>query len=129
MNPDRLRLDGAPGSGRGFPLADGQGWRIHLLRLSVISACNLRCAYCKPQGDGAGLRPLTDGLRVEFATAAPSVFELHRAQEPREPAGSGPQSAHVRVAYAARAFVISWYNQRIQRLATAAVITLPGFPA
>ena len=38
-------------------------------------------------------------------------------------------SQRLHLSYAACAAVISWYNQRIHRLATAAAITLPGFPA
>jgi len=45
------------------------------------------------------------------------------------PACSGLRSGHTGVAYAACVVVISWYKQRTQRLATAAAITLPGFPA
>jgi len=45
------------------------------------------------------------------------------------PAFAGPRLRNTCVAYAACAAVISLYNQRIQRLATAAAITLPGFPA
>lgn len=48
------------------PLIDGHGRRIHHLRLSVISACNLRCIYCKPQADGNGTRRLTDRNRAEI---------------------------------------------------------------
>ncbi len=33
-------------------LADGLGREIGYLRISVIDRCNLRCAYCRPQGDG-----------------------------------------------------------------------------
>jgi cyclic pyranopterin phosphate synthase len=44
---------------------DGHGRRIRHLRLSVISACNLRCIYCKPKVE-AGIRPLTDHQRVEL---------------------------------------------------------------
>ena len=47
-------------------LTDGHGRRIHHLRLSVISACNLRCIYCKPKPGGSGTRQLTDQNRVEF---------------------------------------------------------------
>jgi cyclic pyranopterin phosphate synthase len=47
-------------------LIDGYGRRIHHLRLSVISACNLRCIYCKPKADGSGIRRLSDEQRVEF---------------------------------------------------------------
>lgn len=48
------------------PLIDGHGRRIHHLRLSVISACNLRCIYCKPSADGGGTLRLTDRNRTEF---------------------------------------------------------------
>lgn len=51
---------------RRTPLIDGHGRRIHHLRLSVISACNLRCIYCKPKPDGSGTRRLTDRNRTEF---------------------------------------------------------------
>lgn len=48
------------------PLIDSHGRRIHHLRLSVISACNLRCIYCKPKADGGGTRRLTDKHRIDF---------------------------------------------------------------
>ncbi len=47
-------------------LIDSHGRRIHHLRLSVTSACDLHCIYCKPRSDGASGRKLTDGQRVEF---------------------------------------------------------------
>lgn len=47
-------------------LIDGHGRRIHHLRLSVTSACDLHCIYCKPRSDGAGGRKLIDRQRVEF---------------------------------------------------------------
>lgn len=54
------------GAGGRTALIDGHGRRIHHLRLSVISACNLRCIYCKPQADGNGTRRLTDRNRAEI---------------------------------------------------------------
>lgn len=48
------------------PLIDANGRRIHHLRLSVISACNLRCIYCKPKTEGSHSRRLTDGNRTDF---------------------------------------------------------------
>ena len=47
-------------------LIDGHGRRIHHLRLSVTSACDLHCIYCKPNSNGGGGRKLTDRQRVEF---------------------------------------------------------------
>lgn len=51
------------------PLIDGCGRRIDSLRLSVTSACDLKCIYCRPErerdGDGTG-GTLSDAQRVEF---------------------------------------------------------------
>jgi len=50
-------------------LMDGHGRRIDHLRLSVTSACDLRCRYCRPAGNaGEGRRQdaLTDAQRVEL---------------------------------------------------------------
>lgn len=49
-----------------MPLIDAHGRRIHHLRLSVISACNLHCMYCRPKADGGATGRLTDGNRTEF---------------------------------------------------------------
>ena len=48
-------------------LIDGQGRIIDHLRLSVTSACNLSCLYCRP-GRGSGCRPreLSDSQRLEL---------------------------------------------------------------
>lgn len=56
-------------------LIDGRGRRIDHLRLSVTSACNLRCAYCRPGGrhDRLPNRAWNDDQRVEL------VAFLHRA--------------------------------------------------
>lgn len=40
-------------------IVDGRGRRIDHLRLSVTSACDLRCCYCRP---AAGLRARAEGL-------------------------------------------------------------------
>lgn len=50
----------------GAALTDGHGRRIHHLRLSVISACNLHCIYCMPNAARVGSRQLTDRNRAEF---------------------------------------------------------------
>lgn len=33
------------------PIADGFGRKIGYLRISVVDRCNLRCTYCRPNGD------------------------------------------------------------------------------
>lgn len=49
------------------PLIDGQGRTIDHLRLSVTSACNLRCLYCRPSPHGASCRnDLTDDQRLQI---------------------------------------------------------------
>lgn len=54
---------------RRSPLTDGCGRTVDSLRLSVTSACDLRCVYCRPARecghDGAG-GSLSDAQRVEF---------------------------------------------------------------
>ncbi len=47
-------------------LIDGHGRRIQHLRLSVTSACDLHCVYCRPKSGGTGGRTLTDRRRIEF---------------------------------------------------------------
>ncbi|MEK6643507.1 MAG: radical SAM protein [Planctomycetota bacterium] len=50
-------------------LIDGCGRRIDHLRLSVTSACNLRCLYCRPKGIGDATshgRDLDDKQRLEL---------------------------------------------------------------
>lgn len=57
------------------PLVDACGRRIDHLRLSVTSACNLRCLYCRPRDTSAGFRAstnLSDAQRVEL------ISFLHR---------------------------------------------------
>lgn len=49
------------------PLIDGQGRTIDHLRLSVTSACNLRCLYCRPSPQGVSCeKDLTDDQRMEI---------------------------------------------------------------
>lgn len=49
------------------PLIDGQGRTIDHLRLSVTSACNLRCLYCRPSPHGASCgNDLTDDQRLQI---------------------------------------------------------------
>lgn len=51
------------------PLVDGCGRRIDSLRLSVTSACDLKCIYCRPERVRDGTGPegsLSDAQRVEF---------------------------------------------------------------
>ncbi len=33
------------------PMTDGFGRNIGYLRISVVDRCNLRCTYCRPDGD------------------------------------------------------------------------------
>ena len=48
-------------------LIDGHGTTVDHLRLSVTSACNLRCLYCRPSPHGASCRnDLTDEQRLEI---------------------------------------------------------------
>ncbi len=49
-------------------LVDGCGRRIDYLRLSVTSACDLRCIYCRPATETVcmGKPTLTDRQRVDF---------------------------------------------------------------
>ena len=50
-------------------LIDGCGRTIDHLRLSVTSACDLRCVYCSPNGHahaGSSTGSLTDEQRLEF---------------------------------------------------------------
>lgn len=44
------------------PLLDGHGRRIRHLRLSVTSACDLKCIYCKPNANGNGSHSLPSGI-------------------------------------------------------------------
>lgn len=49
------------------PLIDGHGRTIDHLRLSVTSACNLRCLYCRPTNRTSACHTdLTDARRVEL---------------------------------------------------------------
>lgn len=52
---------------------------IDHLRLSVTSACDLRCSYCRPSSLNAETRPgLTDRQRVEFVTHFHERYRLSR---------------------------------------------------
>lgn len=54
-------------------MLDPHGRRINYLRLSVTGKCNLRCAYCRPQGAEAaprGAGPLSDADLLRVARAA-----------------------------------------------------------
>ena len=61
---------------------------------------------------------------IELPTVSPRAARARRRLPLRNsnPATPGPHQAAWDV-------FISWYNQRIQRLATATTMTLPGFPA
>jgi len=60
-------------------LIDACGRRIDHLRLSVTSACNLRCLYCRPRAaDGISDQNLTDKQRVDL------VAFLHRQYNLRQ---------------------------------------------
>lgn len=64
-------------------LIDGCGRRIDHLRLSVTSACNLRCLYCRPSGEDGrvvGHAPLTDGQRVECVRFLHGAFGLRQVR-------------------------------------------------
>lgn len=64
-------------------LLDGCGRRIDHLRISVISTCDLRCAYCRPTGedgeapDGAAL---TDAQRLDLITFLHGWYGLGRVR-------------------------------------------------
>jgi len=62
------------------PLIDGCGRRIDHLRLSVTSACNLRCAYCRPAVTPrvAPGSTLSDRLRFELVTWLCDRFGLRQ---------------------------------------------------
>ena len=66
IQPSSPRPSRTPGANRRTRLIDGHGRRIYHLRLSVTSACNLRCVYCKPRAEEGGARQLTDRNRVEL---------------------------------------------------------------
>ncbi|MCH9034857.1 MAG: GTP 3',8-cyclase MoaA [Planctomycetes bacterium] len=63
MNPSSLSRS------RSLALIDGCGRTIDHLRMSVTSACDLRCLYCSPDGQanvGCTTGTLTDEQRIEF---------------------------------------------------------------
>ena len=47
-------------------MRDQYGRDIHYLRISVTDRCNLRCAYCMPEG----IKQLPHGERKSFGSAA-----------------------------------------------------------
>lgn len=61
------------------PLLDGHGRVIDHLRLSVTSACNLRCLYCRP-GATAICKPidLTDAQRLDLIRFMVDVYGLRQ---------------------------------------------------
>ncbi len=62
------------------PLIDGCGRHIDHLRLSVTSACNLRCAYCRPAITPrvAAASVLSDRQRLELVTWLHDRFGLRQ---------------------------------------------------
>ena len=65
------------------PLIDGCGRVIDHLRLSVTSACDLRCAYCRPKGE-VGIAPtgrvLCDRQRLDLLRF---LYEVHGLRQLR----------------------------------------------
>jgi cyclic pyranopterin phosphate synthase len=71
--------ESSPGAaeGRRVGLRDGCGRRIDHLRLSVISACDMRCVYCRPHGHRPGGHTcFSDEQRLEFVRFLHGRFGL-----------------------------------------------------
>lgn len=100
--------------------------RSHGQALRPLSHSSIRASPASRRDSPSGC--------FENATAAPSEIEL-RMISPRALRARRRRSlrdrnfATLRPRQATWIVFISWYNQRIQRLATAAAMTLPGFPA
>lgn len=62
------------------PLLDQHGRRIQHLRISVLSACNLRCIYCQPVSEGVRRPSLTDRQRIEFVQYLYEAYGLRQVR-------------------------------------------------
>ena len=65
------------------PLIDGCGRRIDSLRLSVTSACDLKCIYCRPEREDQADGPvgaLSDAQRVEFVRFLHAYYGLRQVR-------------------------------------------------
>jgi cyclic pyranopterin phosphate synthase len=71
-------------AGRHRALVDGQGRVIDHLRLSVTSACNLRCLYCRPRAGGStcgeAATTLTDGQRLDLVRLLYDSYGLRQVR-------------------------------------------------
>jgi cyclic pyranopterin phosphate synthase len=82
MNTQTLIIDEDAVAQRPRPLRDGSGRTIDHLRLSVTSACDLHCMYCRPDGrsEPAGRYSMTNAQRVELVAHLHHRFGLSQVR-------------------------------------------------